>query len=127
MYVSHIFASKGYKKTVIDASTVFHILSAAYVPYQLSHISAYLSQPTRSEMGVTSRSLGALVAQQMLNIIKRGITTIDQDRCEAVPQIMNSEVVSNPGSFLDSGECLLWMSDRSTGCISGKDIGVLGC
>ena len=63
--------------------------------------------------------------QQMLNIIERGISAVDQDRCETVPKVMNSQIVSNPGSFLDSSKCLLRMSDRSTGCISGKDIGVL--
>ena len=61
----------------------------------------------------------------MLNVIERGISAVYQDRCEAMPQIMNSEVVCNPGCFLDAGECLLRMGDRSTGCISGKDIGVL--
>ena len=61
----------------------------------------------------------------MLNIIERGISAVEQDRCEAVPKVVDAKVIGDVGCFLDSSECFLRMSDRSTGCISGKDIGVL--
>lgn len=113
------------RKTASYILTAFK-LSVAHVPDQLSNICTDFFQPTRSQMSISCAGLWRLMPQQMLNIIECGITTIDQNRCEAMPQIMNSEVVSNPGSFLDPSKCLLRMSDRSTGCIPGKDIGVLG-